>query len=49
MKKPENWKLVYCSGFLQGSEVKGMSRTHVEVIEEVAEWLLDCIEEKEKP
>ncbi len=49
MEKPENWKLIYCSGFLKGSaKEEFMSRTHVEVIEEVAGWLLDCTEKKEE-
>ena len=51
--KPENWKLSYCIGFLQGSAkpskkgIIGLSETHKEVLNEVANWLIDCVGEEQ--
>ena len=46
--KPENWKLSYCSGFLQGSAEGGdFSTVHRKALKEVSEWLIDYVGEVE--
>ena len=43
--KPDNWKLAFCSGFLQGSaEVNDLPTAHRNTLNEVAKWLIGCVE-----